>query len=119
MAYVGPIILSGQEAATNTDILQGTRLQSAPSNGTLTFELQASDNDATNNMTVTIQLPGGGNPLTAVRVPCGNSTGLAGVIDERTNLTATFPIQQGGHCVFSCTETADTELTWRVTFTPR
>ena len=114
----GPIILSGQEAADNTDILQGTRLQTVPRGGFLTFELQASDNDATNNYTVSVQMPGGDTPMNATRVPCGNSTGLAGVIDERTNLTATFPIVQGGHAVFSCDETGDAELSWRVTYTP-
>lgn len=113
-----PIILSGQEAASNSDILQGTRLQTVPAGGFLTFELQASDNDATNNMTVSVQMPGGATPMNATRIPVGNTSGLAGVIDERTNLTATFPIEQGGHCVFSCTETGDTELTWRITYTP-
>jgi hypothetical protein len=113
-----PIILSDQEAATNTDILQGTRLQTVPAGGFLTFELQSSDNDATNNFTVSVQMPGGDTPMNGTRIPCGNSTGLAGVIDERTNLTATFPIAQGGHAVFSCTETGTAELTWRVTYTP-
>jgi hypothetical protein len=113
-----PIILSDQEAATNTDILQGTRLQTVPAGGFLTFELQASDNDATNNFTASVQMPGGDTPMNGTRIPCGNSTGLAGVIDERTNLTATFPIAQGGHAVFSCTETGTAELTWRVTYTP-
>ncbi len=112
------IILSSQEAATNADILQGTRLQTVPARGTLTFELQASDNDATNNITVSLQMPGGDTPMNGVRIPCGNSTGLAGVLDSRTNLTATFRISQGGHAVFSCTETGDTELTWRVTYKP-
>jgi len=111
-----PIILSDQEAATNTDILQGTRLQTVPAGGFLTFELQASDNDATNNFAVSVQMPGGDTPMNGTRI--GNSTGLAGVIDERTNLTATFPIAQGGHAVFSCTETGTAELTWRVTYTP-
>ncbi len=115
---MGPIILSGQEAATNADILQGTRLQTVPSSGFLTFQLQASDNDANNFYTVSVQMPGGDTPMNATRIPCGNTTGLAGVIDERTNLTATFPIRQGGHCVFSCTETGDAELSWRVTYTP-
>lgn len=113
-----PIILSSQESATNSDILQGTRLQTVPAGGFLTFELQASDNDATNNYAVSVQMPSGDTPLNGVRIPCGNSTGLAGVIDERTNLTASFPITQGGHCVFSCTETGDSELTWRITYTP-
>jgi len=115
---MGPIILSSVEVGSVADILQGTRLQSVPSGGLLTFELQCADNDATNNYTVSIQLPGGDTPMNGTRIPGGNSTGLAGVIDERTNLTATFPIQQGGHCVFSCTETGDSELAWRVTFTP-
>ncbi len=110
------IILSGQEAATNADILQGTRLQTVPSAGILTFELQASDNDATNNYAVSVQMPGGDTPMNATRIPCGNSTGLAGVIDDRTDLQASFVIEQGGHCVFSCTETGDTEMTWRVTY---
>lgn len=118
MPRLAPIILSSQESASNTDILQGTRLQTVPAGGTLTFELQASDNDATNNFTVSVQMPGGDTPMTDVRIPCGNSTGLAGVLDERTNLTASFPIGQGGHCVFSAVETGDAELTWRITYTP-
>ncbi len=112
------IILSSQEAASNSDVLQGTRLQTVPAGGFLTFELQASDNDATNNFTASIQLPGGATPMESVRIPCGNSTGLAGVLDERTYLKATFPVAQGGHTVFSVTETGDAELTWRVTYTP-
>jgi len=114
----GVIILSDLEVASNADILQGTRLQTVPASGVLTFELQAADNVAANNYTVSIQMPGGDTPMNATRIPGGNSTGLAGVIDERTNLTASFVIQQGGHCVFSCTETGDTELAWRVTYTP-
>jgi len=114
----GVIILSDQEAATNADILQGTRLQSVAAGGVLTFELQASDNDATNNFTVSVQMPGGDTPMNGVRIPCGNTTGLAGVLDERTNITVSFLIQQGGHCVFSCTEAGSAELSWRITFTP-
>ncbi len=110
--------MSDQESATNTDILQGTRLQTVPAGGYLTFELQASDNDATNNLTASVQMTGGATPMNGTRIPCGNSTGLAGVIDERTNLTDTCPIAQGGHAVFSCTETGTAELTWRVTYTP-
>jgi len=115
---MGPIILSGQEAATNTDILQGTRLQTVPARGFLLFELQTSDNVAANNYTASIQMPNGDTPLNAARVTAGNSTGLAGVIDDRTALRMRFRINQGGHCVFSCIETGDTELTWRVTYQP-
>lgn len=115
---MGPIILSALLSASNTDILQGTRLQTVASGGILTFELQASDAVAANNYTVTIQMPGGDTPMNGTLVPAGNSTGLAGVLDERTNLTASFAIRQGGHCVFSCVETGDAEMIYRVTFTP-
>lgn len=111
------IIESSQEAASNADILNGTRLATAPAAGVLTLSLQASDNDATNNYTATVQLPGGDNPISAARVPCGNTSGLAGVIDDRTALQVQFAVQQGGQVLFSCTETGDAELTWRAVFT--
>ena len=114
---MGPIILSSVEIATNTDILQGTRLQTVPAGGVLTFELQAKNNDASNFYTASVQMPNGDTPLNNVRVP-GCNPALEGVIDERQNLTVSFPIQQGGHCVFSCTESGSTQLSWRVTYTP-
>lgn len=114
----GIIILSGQEAASNTDILQGTRLQTVPQRGSLLFELQASDNVAANNYTVSIQMPNGDTPMNATRIPAGATAGLAGILDEREALRVRFRINQGGHCVFSTTETGDSELTWRVTYTP-
>lgn len=113
-----PIIESGQEAGSNTDILGGGRIQSVPSNGLLTFEIQASDSDGTNSYVVSVQLPDGTTPMTGVRIPCGTTTGLAGVIDDRTKLLASFRVGQGGKTLFSCVETGDAELTWRVTFSP-
>lgn len=115
---MGPITVGGFEAASNTDILQGTRLQTLPSAGILTFEMQASDNVAANNFAVSIQLPGGDTPMNGVPVPGTASAGLAGILDERLNLTASYPTTQGGHCVFSAVEVGDTEMTWRCTFTP-
>ena len=114
---MGPIILSGVEGATNADILQGTRLQTVPAGGVLTFELQGQLNQAANNFVVSVQMPNGDTPLNSVRVP-GCNPALEGVIDERQNLTVSFPIMQGGHCVFSATETGNCNLAWRVTYTP-
>jgi len=114
---MGPIIISSSETATNTDILQGTRLQTVPAGGVLTFELQSDYNTPVNNYAVSIQMPNGDTPLNNVRVP-GCNPATAGVIDERQNLTVSFPIMQGGHCVFSCTETGSADLSWRVTYTP-
>jgi len=62
-------------------------------------------------------MPNGDTPLKSVRIP-GSNPALAGVIDERQNLTVSFPIMQGGHCVFSATEVGSSDLTWRVTYTP-
>jgi hypothetical protein len=114
---MGPIILSGLEDATNADILQGTRLQTVPAGGVLTFELQGELSDGSNFSTVSVQMPNGDTPLNNVRVP-GTSPTDTGIIDERQNLTVSFPIMQGGHCVFSCTETGSNNLAWRVTYTP-
>jgi hypothetical protein len=114
---MGPIILSSLESSSNSDILQGTRLQTVPSGGVLTFELQAELNDPSNSFTVSVQMPNGDTPLNNVRVP-GTSVQDTGIIDERQNLTVSFPINQGGHCVFSCTETGSNNLAWRVTYTP-
>ncbi len=114
---MGPIILSGLELASNADILQGTRLQTVPAGGILTFELQSTGADNLTNNTVSIQMPNGDTPLNNTLVPACNPS-LAGVIDERQNLTVSFPISQGGHCVFSTVESGSTQLTWRVTYTP-
>jgi hypothetical protein len=114
---MGPIILSSLESASNSDILQGTRLQTVPAGGILTFELQAEKNDIGNFFTVSVQMPNGDTPINNTRIPAGSST-VIGVIDERQNLTVSFPIMQGGHCVFSCEETGATNLAWRVTYTP-
>ena len=114
---MGPIILSSVEAASNADILQGTRLQTVPAGGVLTFELQTKFSTVANNYTASIQMPNGDTPLNNVRIP-GCNPGVEGVIDERQNLTVSFPIMQGGHCVFSSVLTGADSLAWRVTYTP-
>jgi len=112
----GIIILSDIEAGTNDDILNGTRLQTVPQGGILTFELQTNKNDVTNSMAVSIQLPSGDTPLEGVLIPSGDSD--AGKLDEREMLKASFPVAQGGHTVFSTTLTGATSLMWRVTYSP-
>ncbi len=109
------IVVTGQEAATSTDLLQGTRLQTVPKNGILTFELSADLNAAANNYVSTIQLPNGDTPLNGVLVP---ASAVVGMIDDRNKMQVRFPTGQGGHVVFSCTETGTAVFTWRVTFTP-
>lgn len=113
----GPIVVSGLLTASNTDILQGTRLQTVPQGGFLTFEIISNLNDATNNYTASIQLPSGDTPLNAVLVP-GSNPSLAGVMDDRQKLLISAPVRQGGHTVFSVTESGTAILFYRVTYTP-
>jgi len=110
----GMIVLSAAIAASDTDILQGTRLQTVPAGGYLTFEIQASLANATNRYDVTIQLPDGSTPMNGVIVPGAT----ADIIDDRQKLMASFAIAQGGHCVFGLAETGTALALWRVTYTP-
>ena len=110
----GMIVLSDQATGDQADILQGTRLQTVPAGGYLTFELQADNANATNQYTVTIQLPDGSTPLNGVLVPGAT----ADILDERQKLMVTFAVPQGGHCVFSLDETGTALCMWRVTYTP-
>lgn len=114
----GLIVVTGFEAATNADVLQSTRLQTVPKNGILLFEMQAADNVAANSFDVTIQLPNGETPCNRVLIPSGATAGLAGNLDDRLAFRLKFRIGQGGHCVVTFTETGDTEVFWRISFTP-
>ena len=111
----GVIVLSDILAASDSDILQGTRLQTVPSGGFLTFELQASENSGTNNYSVSIQMPNGDTPLNTVKVPAGATVNA---INNNDKMMITLPVQQGGHAVFSATESGTATLAYRVTYSP-
>jgi len=112
------ITVTGNEAATNLDVLQGTRLQTVPANGILAIEVQASLNNGTNGFLMSLQLPDGSTPFTSINVPAG---GLAtgGEIDSRLAYRATFQIRQGGHTSLDFTEVGTALVAWRVTFKGR
>jgi len=111
------ILETAVEAATNADILAGTRLNAIPYNGQLILEVQANLNNATNNFTLTVQLPNGDVPIDAQLVP-GNNPSLDGVLDERTLLRLSFPASQGGHFQIALTETGTALATWRAILSP-
>lgn len=111
------ILESATEAATNADILAGTRLNAIPYNGTLTIDIQANLNNATNGFLMTIQLPNGDVPIDSQIVPASNPA-LDGVLDERTLFRATFPATQGGHFNISLTENGTALCTWRAVLSP-
>lgn len=109
------ILLSGVETASVTDLLNGTRLQSAPGPGIMTFQFLADLNNATNRFTVTLQLPDGDTPLDLVPVPGANPS-LGGVLDDRQVLQTSYRVQQGGHVSVALTETGAAICSWRVIF---
>ncbi len=104
-------------AASDTDLLGGTRLNAIPYNGTLTFDVISQFNDATNFYTVTIQLPNGDVPVDLQRVP-GVNPAIAGVLDERQLYRASFKATQGGHFQIALTETGTAVATWRAVLSP-
>ncbi len=104
-------------AATDTDVLNGTRLNAIPYGGTLTLDFLASLSDATNNWVLTIQLPNGKVPVDGQQVP-GSNPALGGVLDERQLLRFTFPASQGGHFTVSLTESGTAIATWRAVLSP-
>ena len=111
------IILSDRVTATTTDLLQGSRLQTVPKGGVLTFQFLADLADATNNYVVSIQLPGGDTPINAQLVP-GVNPSLAGVLDERQLFQYSTVVPQGGHVVVSLTETGAAICTYRSVYRP-
>lgn len=112
MIYESAVII-----ATDSDILLGTRLNSIPYGGIVTFEFQADLADATNNFAVTIQLPDGDVPVDSQIVP-GSNPSLGGVLDERTLLRMSFPATPGGHFNVSLVETGAAIAIWRAVLSP-
>jgi len=109
---VADILITGNEAATNTNLLTGTRLETIPAGARfLHFRCSADLNDASNNYALTIELPLGTIPVDAQRVPA-NGDGADGVLDERTLLQWTWPAVPGGRFIIAVTETGTAVFTW-------
>ncbi len=106
------IIITGNEVASNTNLLSGGRLETIPAGARfLHFRCSANLNDATNNWALTIELPLGTIPVDAQRVPA-NGDGASGVLDERTLLQWTWPAVPGGRFIIAATETGTAVFTW-------
>lgn len=114
------IYLTGFEAASNTDVLLGTRLSAIPYGGQLTIQALANLNNATNTFAITIQLPDGKVPVDAQRVSAGQEVegALGGQLDSRLLDQWTFPASQGGHFTIDFTETGAALVTWRIVLRP-
>lgn len=104
-------------SATNTDVLSAGRLNAIPYNGTLTLDFLADLGDATNNYTLTLQLPNGDVPVDGQRV-VASSGGADMVLDERELMRFQFPATQGGHFTVSLTEAGTAVCAFRAVLTP-
>jgi len=109
---VADILVTGNEIATNTNLLTGTRLETIPAGASfLHFRCSADLNTAAANFALTIELPLGGIPVDGQRVP-GNALAIAGVLDERTLMQWTWPATPGGRFIISVAETGAAVFTW-------
>ncbi len=116
LIYLGATIV-----ATDADILNNTRLSSIPySGGILTVLALANLNNATNNFTMTIQLPDGSVPIDGQPVLAGQEVegALGGQLDSRLYMRFDFPAPQGGHFTIAFTETGAAVLTWVAVLRP-
>lgn len=111
------ILESAVITATDADILNGTRLNSIPYNGVLTFDVQANLNNASNNWVLTIQEPDGDVPIDSQPVP-GTNPALDGVLDDRQLFRFSMPVRQGGHVNIQLTETGTAICMWRAVLSP-
>lgn len=112
-----PIVEQNIIVASDTDVLNGTRLNSIPYNGIITFMFSVDLANATNNWTLTLQLPDGDVPIDS-QILTGTNPSLGGVLDERTLFKASYRAPQGGHFTVSLTETGTAIATWRAVLSP-
>lgn len=115
------IYLTGIETASNTDLLNNTRLSSIPySGGGLAIQMQANLANSTNQFTCTIQLPDGSVPVDTQVVNCGQPVEevLGGVLNDMYMTKWFFRAPQGGHFTIAVTETGAAILSWRIVLSP-
>jgi len=104
-------------SATNTDLLNGTRLNSIPYTGSITFRFLADLGTSTSFYSLTIQLPGGEVPVDSQTVPAsGAATDM--LMDERELLQFTFAATFGGHFTVSLTETGTSVCAFQAILRP-
>lgn len=106
------ILLTGLEAASNTNLLANSRLETIPAGSAfLTFRCSANLADATNSYALTIELPTGLIPVDGQVVPA-NGDGATGVLDERTLMQWTWPAIPGGRFIISVVESGTALFFW-------
>ncbi len=108
------ILITGQEVAANTNLLANTRLETIPAGSrALHFRCQADLANATNAMSLTIELPSGMIPVDAqIILACAGN--VVGALDERTLMQWTWAAIPGGRFILSVADLNGTAtvFTW-------
>jgi hypothetical protein len=100
-----------QLTASNTDILAApSRLAALPGSGIMTIECSATECNATNNGTLTLQMPDGELPFENLLVPANGYSLLDSVVHDETALQMQIEVDQGGHVSLAYTETGTVVL---------
>ena len=95
------ILLTGQEAAANTNLLQNTRLETIPGGSrALIFRCSADVSNPTNAMALTIELPSGVIPVDGQQV-LADAGNTIGALDERTLMQWSWYATPGGRFIIS------------------
>lgn len=98
------IMESFRLAASNSDILSApSRLAAIPAQGVMTIQVSITHADVTNFGQITLQLPNGEIPFEDLDVPVGLRAADASM-DTDLSLVFKFPVNQGGHVLFSYVE---------------
>ncbi len=108
------ILITGQEAAANTNLLANSRLETIPAGArALHFRCSADLSNATNAMSLTIELPSGMIPVDGQQV-LASAGNIVGALDERTLMQWTWGAVPGGRFILSVADLNGTAtiFTW-------
>ncbi len=108
------ILVTGQDAAANTNLLSGSRLETIPAGArALHFRCAADLSNPTNAMSLTIELPSGVIPVDGQQVLAA-ADNIVGALDERTLMQWTWYAVPGGRFIISVADLNGTAtiFTW-------
>jgi len=98
-------------AASNADILAApSRLAAIPGDGILTIECSATDCDATNFGTITLQTPDGEVPFEDLTITANGYSTSDSVLHDDTAIQVQLEVFQGGHVNLAYTENGTVAL---------
>lgn len=100
-------------AASDTDVLAApSRLAALPGDGVMTIEVSATDCDASNYGSLTLQLPDGEVPFENLIIPANGYSTADSVLHDDTAVQVQMEVSQGGHVSLAYSETGTVALAY-------